>query len=97
MSMTDQKPRQTTQEDLNARWDGAPPGVNHRCYLCGYKFKLGDTYRWVYANHIKDSRGNFVTCELCDGPDVLERWLVACKELMTRFWWADPLHRRCGY
>jgi len=85
---TDQKPRVATVDDCRARWGGVPNGKRFRCYLCGYKFKPGDTWRWVYGNGQSPAYGNFIVCESCDGEDVLERWAAANKELLQRFWWA---------
>lgn len=88
-SFTNQKPRATTDEDLKTRWSGGKPGEFHRCYLCGHKFKLGEVWRWIFANFAGGpGGGNFVVCEDCDGPDVMDKWAAAQKELKTRFWWA---------
>jgi len=95
MSFTDQKPQVATERDLKAKWGGHGPGEKFRCYLCGYKFKVGDVWRWVYGDNrqVKDLDGktwgvcNFMTCEDCDGDDVLDRWVKANEELHCRFWW----------
>jgi len=83
MSFTDQKPRTATEEHVNARWGGEPKGKRFRCYMCGHKFVVGDVWRWVMSKRYS----NFVVCEKCDGPDVLERWYTTIDELKTRFWW----------
>ena len=83
-SFTDQKPRITTEHDLVAKWGLGNPGERLRCYLCGYKFKLGDTWRWVYMGG--HAVINFMTCQKCDGDDVKERWLAMNKEFKERFW-----------
>lgn len=86
MSFTDQKPRKATRADLKAKWLGEASGVAFRCYLCGYRFKLGDYWRWISATKI--GLTNFVVCEKCDDIHVLDKWVVANKELEVRFWWA---------
>ncbi len=84
-SFTDQQPRVATEEDVKACWGMGKPGERFRCYLCGYKFQVGDRWRWVYAG----SAGltNFLVCAACDGDDVLERWRAANEEARQRFWW----------
>ena len=84
MSFTDQKQRITTENDLELKWGFR--GGRLRCYLCGYLFIVGDKWRWVYAG--RRNLTNFVTCESCDGEDVLDRWEAANTELKKRFWWA---------
>ena len=84
MSFTGQKPRKATQKECDAHWNGREG--NFRCYLCGYTFKLGDVWRWVYGSRAKVM--NCMVCEACDGDDVLDRWVAANKELAQRFWWA---------
>jgi len=83
MVFTDQKSRIATEEHVNAPWNGNKK--NFRCYLCGYRFKVGDYWRWVFG---KGLTRNFMVCKSCDGEDVLERFKKACEELKTRFWWA---------
>ena len=75
MSFTDGKPRVATKEDANFRWGGHPAGEWFRCYMCGHRFKVGDVWRWVYANFGGSvcTQGNFFVCFDCDGNDVLER------------------------
>jgi hypothetical protein len=78
-----------------ASWGGrgkkAKDGAHFRCYLCGHRFKPGDGYRMVIVNGKKSSEGlalrNFITCDTCDGPTVLDRWARAIEEARTRFWW----------
>lgn len=85
--------RPATQKNLDARWCGAPPGKRFRCYLCGYKFVIGDLWRPVYANGGGSAKapryghGNFLVCEKCDGPDVLERWANHCEVADRCYWW----------
>lgn len=83
MSFTDQKPRIATEKDCKAKWGGYKNGDRFRCYLCGHKFKPGDTWRWVYSQKYM----NFLVCDSCDGDDVQERWIAANKELREKFWW----------
>lgn len=94
MSFTDQKPRVATEEDCTARWSFGKPGQNFRCSLCGYRFKVGDIWRWQYSygktitiDGRKRGLTNFMVCEKCDGPDALDRWAAANEEALTRFWW----------
>ena len=94
MSFTDQKPRKATMNDLNAKWGGVKGGKRFRCYLCVYKFKLDDIWRWIYA--VKYS--NFITCEKCDSEDVIERWVERNKELREKFWWFyEEYINACNY
>lgn len=87
-SFTDQKQRVATEKDCKAPWSGGKDGKYFRCYLCGYKFVVGDKWRWIFAGRIPLL--NFIVCEKCDGDDVLERWQKANEEAESRFWW---LHR----
>jgi len=82
-SFTDQKPRYATEKEINFNWGDAPKGKKFRCYLCGYRFKVGDYWRWVYSHRFI----NFLVCEKCDGEDVVERWISANEEAKERFWW----------
>lgn len=68
-SFTDQRPRVATQEDLDAPWNSVRRRY-FRCYLCGYTFKVGDYWRWVYA----PPNSNLIVCKTCDGEDVVDRW-----------------------
>lgn len=88
-SFTDQQPRKATREDLTARWLGGNPGEYFRCCLCGYKFKLGDYWRWVYTNHVPYAGGNPIVCEKCDGTneEVAEKWKKMRKEVRTKYWY----------
>lgn len=85
MSFLDQMPRVATEDDVKGSWDAAPNGKRFRCHLCGHRFKVGDIWRWVYAGKVNLT--NFLVCEACDGPDVLERWQAHYKDGKTRFWW----------
>ncbi len=78
---TNQKPRIATEQECKAKWGGGKPGEFFRCGLCGYKFKVGDYWRWVYTNNIPSYGGNPMVCESCDGDGVIERW----KELLDQW------------
>ncbi len=66
MSFTDQKPRTATKQDIKAPWSGRKGGKNFRCGFCGYRFKVGDYWRFVYTNDTKGAGGNPLICMLCD-------------------------------
>lgn len=89
MSFTDGKPRAATAEEVAARWNGRQAGQGFRCRLCGYRFKVGDIWRFVLANYGASPlrHGNFFTCEKCDGPDIIERAAAQEAEAAQRFWW----------
>ena len=80
---TNQEQRIATEKDLETRWGFGKPGEYFRCYLCGYKFKVGDKWRFVFSK----KWNNFFTCEDCDGPDVLERWSKHIDDLKKKYWW----------
>lgn len=95
MSFTDQKRWVVTEEDCKRSWSGAKNGAYFRCYLCGHKFQPGEGCRWVYsaARGFKSEDGkrfgviNFMTCDGCDGEDVLDRWVQRNEEFNSpRFW-----------
>ena len=77
MSFTDGKPRIATEEECKSSWMGAKNGKNFRCHMCGQKFRVGDRWRFVYANFAASpfNYGNLLVRELCDGTneDVLRR------------------------
>lgn len=98
-NFSDQKPRTATKGDLVTKWGGGHPGERFRCYLCGHKFKLGDYWRWVSGSGVTFQTpgepplggriygvGNFMVCQHCDGPDVMDRWKKHTEEAYTRFW-----------
>lgn len=85
MAFTDQKPFVATAKDAAGNWGCKPNGERFRCYLCGRKFVAGDVVRWVYAASVGTI--NFLTCQACDGPDVLERWKQHHDDAKLRFWW----------
>lgn len=91
MSFTDGKPWVATEQHAKAPWGGTKSGKRFRCGVCGHRFQVGDTVRFVFAN-FKESPsryGNFLTCAWCDGPDVLERRANMEKDAEERFWWFD--------
>jgi len=67
---TNQKARYATEKDLKAPWSFGKNGKYFKCGLCGYKFKLGDYWRWIYMGDVGKELGkgytNFITCKLCD-------------------------------
>lgn len=69
-SFTNQEPQIVIDAHMKVPWGGVKGGARFRCYLCGYKFKIGDYFRWIFAG--KERVSNFITCEKCDGPDVLD-------------------------
>ena len=82
MNFTNQKPFVVGEGELKARWGGAAPGVRFRCGLCGHRFQLGDTARWICTR-----LGNPFLCVSCDGPDVLKRWEALHAEFHSdKFW-----------
>jgi hypothetical protein len=91
MSFTDQKRRVATEQETKARWSGAPPGENFRCYLCGHKFKVGDGWRFVFGQ----KSPNFMVCDSCDGSDVLDRWKEMCRVAKEKYWYFIPNCTRC--
>ena len=68
------KPQIVTEKELNLCWGGAHPGQKFLCGFCGYKFALGDYYRWVFTNGsgVRNSGGNPFTCKDCDTGDMVE-------------------------
>jgi hypothetical protein len=94
MSFTDGKRRVATEHNCVTRWGGESKGRRFRCYLCGHRFQPGDGWRWQYAagqNVTEDGRKfgvtNFLVCDACDGPDVLDRWVKRNAEFLSdRFW-----------
>mgnify|MGYP006293072947 CR=1 FL=1 len=85
MSFTDQKPWVATEKDCHARWDGMPNGEYFRCKLCGYKFKPGDTVRFVFGG----PHTNVLVCQECDtgNEDVRKKWDLMHKEMKTKYWY----------
>lgn len=89
VSFTDQQPRIATEADCSGEWDGSPNGLRFRCTVCGYRFRVGDVWRWHYSAglHIgKMGLPNSLLCGGCDGPDVNIRIVEHWREAITRFW-----------
>lgn len=66
MSWTMGKPETVTQKELDARWGGAKPGQRFFCGWCGYKFKLGDYWRFIVGGKTKGAVANSFICKDCD-------------------------------
>lgn len=79
-SFTNQKRRIFSEAYSKSRWRGRHD-CRLNCDLCGMQFMVGDGFRWVYANGQPASYGNFFTCDLCDGEDVLDRYTNACSAI----------------
>lgn len=91
MSFTDQKQRIAVKEDLNGGWYGGKLGEYFRCRLCGYKFKEGDKWRWVFTQNCDNSgvQGNAIICEKCDdtNENIIKKLIDNYKEFMQdKFW-----------
>lgn len=86
-SFTNGKPHVATAEDLKRPWGGKRDGSRFRCYLCGHRFKAGDTYRWQFTNDVSGAGGNPLVCKACDGPDVIEHWKAMHAESREKWWW----------
>src|SRR5574340_755940 len=109
MSFTSQQRQVATEKDCSVtKWSGAGPGVRFRCYLCGHKFIVGEGWRWVYSagrtfENADEKRMNgvinFICCDSCDGPDVLDRWVERNREFYGDKFWAlrCPLRSRSRY
>lgn len=95
-TFTDQKRHIATEADCKASWGGEKNGGRFRCYLCGHRFKPGDGFRWIATGgkYYTTDEGrkfgtiNFKTCDACDGPDVIERWLDRNREFSSAKFWA---------
>lgn len=80
------QPQIADAEDLAAEWGFKKN--NFKCKMCGHKFKIGEYWRFVFANSTPNQRtGNFLVCKSCDGDDVLKRageqYKIACR------WFSD--------
>jgi len=95
-TFTDQKRHVATEADCSTNWGGATRGARFRCYLCGHRFKPGDGFRWVATgarSYVADDGKkygvfNFKTCDACDGPDVIDRWVERNREFYSAKFWA---------
>ena len=63
------KPQVATRKQWETYWGGG-----FWCKFCGYRFKVGDTWRFI--NGTPAGIINFKVCEKCDAPD---------EELLARF------------
>ena len=96
MSFTDQKRRVASEAEISRSWAMEKNGTRFRCYLCGHQFAPGDGWRWVYTGGknftTKDGKAfsvmNFLTCDSCDGPDVIDRWGALNGEFHSSKFWA---------
>jgi len=90
-SFTNQRPFTVTDRDVVASWCGVPNGKNFRCAWCGYKFRIGDTARWVFTNNqgaVSGIHGNPFICASCDnGEDILGQLEKMAIEAKTKYWW----------
>lgn len=86
-NLLDGESKVATEEHCSLPWNGTPGGERFRCYLCGHRFVVGDKWRFVLANGTGKGMGNFLVCEPCDGPDVLDRWDTHCEEGQMKFFW----------
>lgn len=87
MSFTDQEPFKVTEEHLGRNWGGRGLEL-FRCYLCGHKFVIGNTVRWIFTNsHPQLPPGNPFVCESCDGDDVQKRMAEQHAEAKSDKWW----------
>lgn len=75
-------------------WNSKHRLAKWRCHCCGYRFQVGTTIHWIYANgggHTWN-HGNFWVCHTCfiKYPDMLsymERRLELAKQY---YWWFAP-------
>ena len=92
-SFTSGLPMIATKNDTLAHWGGGKPGEYFRCGFCGYKFREGDYWRWVYTNDTPGAGGNPFVCQTCDGPrvDLLARWKAKYDTVRQHreglYWW----------
>lgn len=87
-----QEPQVATEEDCKGKWSGLPDGEGFRCKMCGYRFKVGDYWRWVSG---EGKTINFIVCKDCDGEDVKERFVEHVEKGKREFWWMIPDCTRC--
>jgi len=66
---TDQKPLVATEDDIMGPWSGGKNGKYFYCRLCGYKFEVGDVYRWVNLVNRDPPLPNILVCQSCDGTN----------------------------
>ena len=91
MGFTDGNPRVATESDIVGKWSGGKPGECFRCYLCGYKFCVGDIWRFVYDNDGNGAGfGNFLVCSKCDCDNVRENWKQHINIAVEKYWFLMP-------
>lgn len=93
MSFTDQQRWTATKKDVASKW--GLDGNSFRCGLCGHRFRDGDGVRWQYGSgrtFVYEGRTlgvrNFFVCDVCDGPDVLDRWVERHRDFYQPKFWA---------
>jgi len=69
-----------------------------RCYLCGYEFNVGDTFRAIPVNDdFTDDEGkehgmiNFLVCAVCDtgkNEELTQQWKKRHEEFYSVKFWA---------
>lgn len=78
-----------TEKHVNAPWSGDKK--NFRCGFCGYKFVVGDYFRWIFTNDINGAGGNPLVCKACDtgnNVEMREKWCAKWAEWNSgKFWW----------
>jgi hypothetical protein len=67
---TNGQPQKVTEEILGGQWGFL--GTDFNCTLCGKKFKLDDTFRFVYC---MPNTPNFIICADCDHDNVREEFI----------------------
>lgn len=78
-----QRPVIATEQHLKTPWGGN--ARNFRCGFCGYSFRVGDRFRWVYTNDIPGCGGNPFICKKCDtgtNDDARQKWQGLCLEFL---------------
>lgn len=74
-----------TKEECSAPWSGGKAGKYFRCGFCGHRFKVGDKWRGLYTNDMRDAGGNPLVCEDCtkvnkNDTELLRlAWRVKCQ------------------
>lgn len=87
MSFTDGKQRIATDEECKLDWNCGKNGKYFRCFLCGYRFEIGDKWRFIYGMR---KTTNYFACDDCDDGDNESMAQKGCehyKEYKRRFWY----------
>lgn len=85
----DGTPQIANEKTLIARWSGGSNGKYFRCYICGYKFILGDYWRFVFLNDLSYSTGNLIVCKKCDNEDrevLAKQYRQMYEESKEKYW-----------